>query len=91
MLDQVSVTAHPVGHASLWQFEEEYFMNRFEYKIHHLVLETTKSNDEQLLEALNHFGQDGWRLNRLYGEVSLRALVSWRGCLNMLLEREIVE
>jgi hypothetical protein len=66
-------------------------MKRFEYKIHHLTLETGKTNDEQVLEVLNRFGQEGWRLNRLYGEVSLRALASWKGCLNLLLEREIAE
>jgi len=66
-------------------------MKRFEYKIHYLNLETGRSNEEQILEALNGFGQEGWRLNRLYGEVSLRNLKSWRGGLNFLLEREIVD
>jgi hypothetical protein len=66
-------------------------MKRFEYKIHYLNLETGRSNEEQILEALNGFGQEGWRLNRLYGEVSLRNLTSWRGGLNLLLEREIVD
>jgi hypothetical protein len=64
-------------------------MKRFEYKVHYLSLEAGKSNDTQLLDALNAFGQEGWRLNRLYGEFSLRALTTWRGGLNMLLEREI--
>ena len=27
-------------------------------------------------------------LNRLYGEVSLRAMASWKGGFNLLLERE---
>jgi len=54
-----------------------------------LKLTTDKTNEEQLLEALNRFGADGWRLNRLYGEISLRALTSWKGALNLLLEREI--
>ena len=58
---------------------EEKTMNRYEYKIEHLKLTTGKSNEEQLLEALNRFGADGWRLNRLYGEISLRTLTSW-GC-----------
>ena len=66
-------------------------MKRFEYRLHHLTLQTGTSNDEQLLEVLNRFGQEGWRLNRLYGEVSLRSLASWRGALNLLLEREIAE
>jgi hypothetical protein len=63
-------------------------VKRYEYKVHYLQLETGKSNEDQLVEALNRFGQEGWRLNRLYGEVSLRSLVSWKGGLNFLLERE---
>jgi len=66
-------------------------MKRYEYKLHRLTLQTGKSNDEQLLDALNRFGQEGWRLNRLYGEFSLRALASWLGSLNFLLEREIAD
>lgn len=64
-------------------------MKRYEYKIHYLQLDHTKANEEQILEALNGFGSDGWRLNRLYGEISLRSLASWKGGLNMLLEREL--
>ncbi len=66
-------------------------MKRYEYKIHYLKLEAGKPNEQQILETLNQFGNEGWRLNRLYGEVSLRALVSWKGGLNLLLEREIAE
>ena len=61
---------------------------QYEYKIHYLALEAGIGNEEQLIEALNQFGQDGWRLNRLYGEVSLRSITSWKGGLNLLLERE---
>ena len=61
---------------------------RYEYKIHYLALEAGRGNEEQLLEALNEFGNDGWRLNRLYGEASLRSIMSWKGGLNLLLERE---
>ncbi len=60
----------------------------YEYKIHYLALETGRGNDEQLLEVLNDFGKEGWRLNRLYGEASLRSITSWSGGLNLLLERE---
>ena len=62
---------------------------QYEYKIHHLKLEVGRENEEQLLDLLNAFGKEGWRLNRLYGEVSLRSLASWKGGLNLLLEREI--
>ena len=60
----------------------------YEYKIHHLELQSG-DKEEQLIEALNEFGKDGWRLNRLYGEVSLRVITSWSGGVNFLLEREI--
>lgn len=62
----------------------------YEYKIHYLALEAMRDNEEQLLEALNSFGRDGWRLSRLYGEISLRSIMSWKGGLNFLLERETV-
>ena len=62
-------------------------MQQYEYKIHYLRLENGKSRDEQLLEVLNGFGAEGWRLNRMYGEVSLRSITSWKGGVNLLLER----
>jgi len=66
-------------------------MKRYEYRVEFLKLVTGKNNEEQILDALNAFGRDGWRLNRLYGEVSLRTMASWKGGFNMLLEREIDE
>ncbi len=66
-------------------------MKRYEYRIEFLKLVTGKSKEEQILDALNAFGKDGWRLNRLYGEVSLRTMTSWKGGINLLLEREIEE
>ncbi len=63
-------------------------MKKYEYRIEYLKLETGTTNEDQLLDALNKWGVDGWRLNRLYGEASLRSLTSWRGGLNLLLERE---
>jgi len=65
--------------------------NHYEYKIHYLQLEVGRGNEEQLVDALNTFGKEGWRLNRLYGEVSLRTITSWKGGLNLLLERETSE
>lgn len=70
--------------------EDAMRQKQYEYKIQYLALETGKNNEEQLIEALNEFGKDGWRLNRLYGEVSLRSITSWKGGLNLLLERETV-
>ena len=63
-------------------------MKRYEYRIEYLKLRIRKS-EEQILEALNNFGRDGWRLSRMYGSVRLRSLRSWRGGVNFLLEREI--
>lgn len=65
-------------------------MKRYEYRIVFLKLKTGISNEEQILEALNTFGKEGWRLNRLYGEISLRTMASWKGGLNLLLEKEIL-
>jgi hypothetical protein len=62
---------------------------QYEYMLHYLPLEVGKDNHEQLLDALNSFGEEGWRLNRLFGESSLRTLMSWKGGLNLLFEREI--
>ena len=64
-------------------------MKRYEYKIHYLKLDSGKPKEEQVLDALNGFGNEGWRLNRLYGEVSRRSLASLKGGLNLLLEREV--
>jgi len=64
-------------------------MKRYEYRVHYLKLEAGKPKEEQLLQTLNRFGEEGWRLNRLYGEASLRSLASWKGGINLLLEREI--
>ncbi len=66
-------------------------MKKFEYRIEFLKLVAGKKNEEQILDALNTFGKDGWRLNRLYGEASLRTTLSWKGGFNFLLEREIEE
>lgn len=64
-------------------------MKTYEYRIEFLKLTAGKPNEEQILDALNGFGKEGWRLNRLYGEVSLRTMASWKGGFNLLLEREI--
>ncbi len=64
-------------------------MKQYEYRVEFLKLRTGKNNEEQLLETLNEFGKKGWRLNRLYGEVSLRSISSWKGGFNLLFEREI--
>lgn len=74
---------------SLVSDEGDEIMKRYEYRIEFLKLVTGQKNEEQFLEALNSFGKEGWRLNRMYGEVSLRTMASWKGGFNLLLEREL--
>ncbi|HPA20058.1 MAG TPA: hypothetical protein PLU30_20070 [Verrucomicrobiae bacterium] len=64
-------------------------MKKYEYRIEFLKLVTGKKNEEQILDAINLWGNEGWRLNRLYGDFSLRTMASWKGGFNLLLEREI--
>ena len=66
-------------------------MKRYEYRVEYLKLVAGRRNEEQILDALNAFGNEGWRLNRLYGEMSLRSIASWKGGFNLLLEREVDE
>ncbi|MCP4712787.1 MAG: hypothetical protein GY869_29515 [Planctomycetes bacterium] len=62
-------------------------MKQYGYKTYYLKFETGISSEEQILEKLNEFGKEGWRLNRMYGEVSLRSLASLKGGVNFLLEK----
>ena len=65
-------------------------MKRYEYRIEYYKFITGKKKEEQLLDALNALGSEGWRLNKLYGDFfSLRNFASWKGGINLLLEREI--
>ncbi len=61
---------------------------RYEYRVEYLKLTTGKGTLEQIVEALNRFGAEGWRFNRMYGEAGLRSLTSWKGGVNLLQERE---
>jgi hypothetical protein len=63
-------------------------MKRYEYRLEYLKF-TARQRQEQLLEALNNFGKEGWRLNRMWGEVSLKSLRSLGGGVNLMLEREV--
>ena len=64
-------------------------MKRYEYRIEPLTFSLGSSTRDQMLKALNRFGQEGWRLNRhergLFGYPAL----SWKGGIMLLLEREI--
>jgi len=55
-------------------------MKRYEYRIE-FVEWVTRKKKEKLLEAVNSFGKEGWRLNR--------TIISLKGGTNLLLEREI--
>jgi hypothetical protein len=63
-------------------------MKRYEYRLEYIKF-TARRRQEQLLEAVNKFGKDGWRLNRMWGEVSLKSLRSLGGGVNLMLEREV--
>ncbi len=66
-------------------------MKSYEYQVHYLKFESEETREQQLLDTLNQFGSEGWRLNRLYRDISLRSVMSWHGGLNLLLEREITD
>jgi len=66
-------------------------MKKYEYKSYYLKLETGKNRKQQIMDMLNQFGGDGWRLNRLSGELSIKSLLSFMGGVNLLLEREVQE
>jgi hypothetical protein len=64
-------------------------MKRYEYRIEPLVFSIGSSNRDQMLEALNRYGAEGWRLNRTEGALFGRLPWSWKGGIMLLLEREI--
>ncbi len=66
-------------------------MKRFEYRVEPLVFTLGGSKKDQTLEALNRYGQEGWRLNRIEGGLLGRPQLSWGGGVMLLLEREIAE
>ena len=48
-------------------------MKKYEYKSYYLKFETGKPRKQHILDALNDFGNDGWRLNRLTGEFGIKS------------------
>jgi hypothetical protein len=63
-------------------------MKRCEYRIELLKFSRGRSQEDQLMEVLNRFGQEGWRFNRIQC-VLVFPFFSWN--LKLLLEREIAE
>lgn len=66
-------------------------MTRYEYRIEPLAFSLGSSTKDQMLEALNRYGQEGWRLNRTASTMFGFPALSWKGGLMLLLEREIAE
>jgi len=66
-------------------------MKRYEYRIEPLVFTMGGTMKEQLLEALNRYGREGWRLNHVAGTAFSRPRFSWKGGITLVLEREINE
>ena len=64
-------------------------MKRYEYRIEPLTFSRGSTTKDQMLEALNRFGQEGWRLNRTESRLFGLPPFSWKGSINLLLEREI--
>ena len=62
-------------------------MKRFEYRVYHLEPDSGRTEEEQLLYVLNHYGHDGWRLNSLLAN-SLNSFSSGQGGQSLLFERE---
>jgi len=69
-------------------------MKRYEYRTETLSFpggphrRGAEKNEEKFLEALNNFGQDGWRLKRIFGDTR-NTIFKWSGSLNLLLERAV--
>jgi hypothetical protein len=63
-------------------------MKRYEYRIELLTFSCRRRSDEEILEALNRFGQEGWRHNRTFSSFPS---VSWKANVKLLLERELTD
>ncbi|NTW37599.1 MAG: hypothetical protein HGB17_16105 [Syntrophobacteraceae bacterium] len=66
-------------------------MKRYEYRIEPMVFTLGSSKQDQMLEALNRFGREGWRLNRTENVLFGLPPLSWKGGIMLLLEREIAD
>ena len=66
-------------------------MKCYECKMHYLRLSLGSSQEEQVVAALNGFGQEGWCVNHIMRCEAHNQPFSWGGALNLLLEREALE
>ncbi|MBW4628123.1 MAG: hypothetical protein KME49_22070 [Brasilonema octagenarum HA4186-MV1] len=61
-------------------------MKRFEYRIEQVIFDKTESRDQQLVDLLNYFGQEGWRVSSLVVEPRIAMN---ENKIKVLLEREV--
>lgn len=61
-------------------------MKRFEYRIEQVILDKGESRAQKLLDLLNYFGQEGWRVSSLV--VEPRIAIN-ENQIKVLLEREV--
>lgn len=61
-------------------------MKRFEYRIEQVIFDKEESRDQQLLNLLNYFGQQGWRVSSLI--VEPRIAIN-ENQIKVLLEKEV--
>jgi hypothetical protein len=63
-------------------------MKRYAYRIELLTFSCRRRSDEEILEALNRFGQEGWRHHQTFSSFPC---VSWKATVKLLLERELTD
>ena len=63
-------------------------MKRYEYRLELLTFSWRRRRDEEILEALNRFGQEGWRHIRTFSSFHS---ISWKATVKLLLERELTD
>jgi len=63
-------------------------MKRYEYRLELLTFSCRRRRDEEILEALNRFGQEGWRHHQTFSSFPS---VSWKANVKLLLERELTD
>lgn len=69
-------------------------MTRYEYRMELLTLSRGRSREDQIVDALNRFGQEGWRLNSVQRSSAFphgTFLGAMKASLALLLEREIAD
>jgi hypothetical protein len=82
----VSISFVAATHFTHVQQRRRFVMPQYEYKIEEIQLSGTPgTRDQQLVEALNTFGRDGWRMVRVEQDAHLNV---FEFTAKVLLERE---